>query len=118
MSPVDSCQERVSKSESHIRRWNTLFLLDLGSFDEKRESSGELLKLGSTLIEILEVNTKGPIGHVRRDNRFEYMSHVITTVVESRDTTLLMITYHLVDPHLLLRGSKTFLRIVVLGLLG
>ena len=61
---------------------------------------------------------KRPIGNVRQDNRFDYISHVNVTVVESKDTTLLMIVYHLGDPSLLLRGSKTCLQIVVLGLLG
>ena len=60
-------------------------------------------------IEILVVDMNRPMGDVRHDNRFEYMSHVITIVVESRDTTLLMITYHLVDPGLLLGGGKKFL---------
>ena len=46
------------------------------------------------------------------------MTHLITSVVESRNTTLLMITYLLVDPGILLGGGQMFLQIVVLGLLG
>ena len=90
----------------------------LREFDEKRECSRELLRLGSTPIEILEVDTGSTISDVRKDNRFEYMSHLTTIVVESRNTTLLVITHHLADPSLLLGGGETFLQIVVSGLLG
>ena len=45
----------------------------LRQFDEKRECTSELLRLSSTPIEILVVDTKTPIGDVRQNNRFEYM---------------------------------------------
>ena len=77
----------------------------LREFDEKRECSRELLRLGSTPIEILVVDMNSTIDDARPDNRFEYMNHVITIVVESRIPMLLMITYHLVDPSLLLKGG-------------
>ena len=76
----------------------------LQEFDDKRECSSELPRLGSTPIEILEVDTGGMISDVWKENRFEYMNHVITIVVESRNTTLLMIMYHLVDLGLLRGG--------------
>ena len=56
----------------------------LREFDEKRKFSPELLRLGSTPIEILVVDTNSTIRDVWKDNRFEYMSHVITIVVEIR----------------------------------
>ena len=86
--------------------------------DENKECSPDLLRLGSTPIEILEVTTGSTISDVRKDDRFEYMSNVTTIVVESRNTTLLVSTYHPVDPSLLLEGGRTFLQIVVFGLLG
>ena len=48
----------------------------LWEFDEKRECSRELIMLGSTPIEILVAGTNSTISDVRKDNRFEYMSHV------------------------------------------
>ena len=51
------------------------------------------------------IGTNRTIGDVRQDKRFEYMSHVITIVVESRNTALLVIMYHLVDLGLLLKGG-------------
>ena len=75
----------------------------LWRFDEKRERSSELFRIGSIPIKILVVDTSRPINDVQEDNRFKYMSHLITIVMESQNTTLLVITYYLADPGLLLR---------------
>ena len=81
-----------------------LVLAGLSEFDEKRKCSPELLTLGSPLIEIVEVDTGSTIGDAQKNDRFEYMCHLVTIVVESSDTTLLVITYHLGEHGLLLRG--------------
>ena len=73
--------------------------------DEKRKSSNELRRIGSTPIKILVLATKRPIGDVRQDHHFGYMTRLITIVVESQNTMLLVITYHLGDPGLLLGGG-------------
>ena len=95
-----------------------LVLARLREFDEKRKCSPVLLGLGSILIEFLEVDAGSTISDLRKNNRFEHMCHLPTIMVESRNTTLPVITYHLVEPGFLLGDCHTLPQIDGFGNLG
>ena len=86
-----------SRSQSHAYGDRRSCSFSLWEPDEKRKCSAELFRLDSLPI---EVDTSSTIGDVRKNNRPEYMCDLPTIVVESRNTALLVITYHLVEPSL------------------
>jgi hypothetical protein len=55
------------------------------------------------------------VNDVGENDLLKYMRHLSTIVMESQDTTLLIIAYHLVDPGLLLRGRQAPAKIGGLG---
>ena len=75
----------------------------------------ELFGFGLTLVEVLEVNTSWAVNDVWENKLIEYMSHLPTIVMKSRNATLLVIAYHLVDPGLLLRNCQALAKISGLG---
>ena len=87
-------------------------LHDLGQL---REGTTELLGLGLILVEVLKVNTSWAVNDVGKNDLMKYMRHLPTIVMESRNTTLLVIAYHLVDPGLLLQGRQAPAKISGLG---
>ena len=74
----------------------------LRDLDQLRKSTTELLGLGLTPVEVLEVDTSWAVNDVRENDLLKYMRHLPTIVMESRNAMLLIIAYRLVDPSLLL----------------
>jgi hypothetical protein len=87
----------------------------LRDLDQLGKGTAELLGLGLVLVEVLVVDTGWAINDVRQNNLLEYMRHLPTIVMESRNATLFVIAYHLVDPGLLLRGCQAPAKISGLG---
>ena len=70
-----------------------LLLLDLRSLMRRENRMlTQALVARQHQIEILIVDMNSLLSDVLKDNRVEYMSHMITVVVESRNIKLLVIT--------------------------
>ena len=70
----------------------------LRDLDYERESTSELLGFSFTPVKVLEVDTSGAVNDVWENDLIKYMSHLPTIMMTSRNATLLLIAYHLVDP--------------------
>jgi hypothetical protein len=89
--------------------------VQLRDLDQERESTTELLRLGLTPVEVLKVDTSWTVNDVWENDLLEYMRHLPTIVMKSRNATLVVIVYHLVDPGLLLRDRQAPAKIGGLG---
>ena len=95
-----------------------LILGGLREFGEHGEREEKLLQLGNVPVEVREVIPVSTISDVGEDHMLKHMCHLPQIMVESRDTSLLVLVNHLVDPGLVLGGLQTLLQVVVAGSLA
>ena len=72
--------------------------MQLQDLDQKRESTSELFDFGFTPVEVLELNTSWAVNDVWENELLKYMSRLPMIMIKSRNATLLVIAYHLIDP--------------------